>query len=109
MDGSSPLSGMQHIAKIMPSVLREVAANEAGRGPRYRVEGRMIVSVHTGRRQNPVLAREALRFQIEGVLATNHEELVESDLAMINDLIRAIREAERNDPLPPAQAMAVAA
>jgi len=108
MDGSSPLSGMQHIAKIMPSVLRQVAANEEGRGPRYRVEGRTIVSVHTGRRQNPVLAREALRFQIEGVLATTHEELVETDLAMVCDLVRAIREAERNDPLPPC-AVAVAA
>jgi len=102
MDGSAPQSGMQHIAKIMPPVLREVAANEAGRGPRYRVEGRTIVSVHTGRRQTPVRAREALWFQVEGVLATNHDDLVETDLAMIADLVRAIRQAERNDPTPPA-------
>ena len=92
----------QPIARIIPGVLREIAANEAGRGPRYRVEGRMIVSVHTGRRQTPVLAREALWFQVEGVLATNHDELVDTDLSMIAELIRAIRAAERNDPTPPA-------
>jgi hypothetical protein len=46
--------------------------------------------------------RQALGFQVEGVLATPHDELVEADLAMICDLVRAIREAERNDPLPPA-------
>jgi len=93
---------LQPIARIIPGVLREIAANEAGRGPRYRVEGRMIVSVHTGRRLTPVIAREALRFQVEGVLATVHDELVETDLAMICDLVKAIRAAERNDPTPPA-------
>jgi hypothetical protein len=74
------------------------------RQPRYRAEGREIVTVHTGRRQTPPKAREALFFMVEGILATQQDDLVDSDILRAGDLIRAIREAERNDPTPPAAA-----
>ncbi|HYC66678.1 hypothetical protein [Brevundimonas sp.] len=83
------------------SRLASVVEND-NREPRYRAEGREIVTVHTGRRQSPPKAREALFFMVEGILATNQDDLVDSDILRMADLVRAIRAAERNDPTPPA-------
>ena len=75
---------------------------ETPRQRRYIAIGREVVNVHSGRRQSPPRAREALTFLVESVLATSYESLVETDLLVIGDLVRAIRAAERNDPTPPA-------
>lgn len=79
------------------------------RQPRFYAEGRMVVTAHTGRRVTPPQAREALHYEVEGVLATTQDDLVDGDILRIADLIRAIRAAERQDPTPPAQAMRTAA
>jgi len=95
------------ISDVLDPVLVRLCSDP--REPRYVAEGRMVVSVYSGRRQTPPVAREALRFHVEGVLATNCDDLVDGDIATIGDLIKAIRAAERNDPTPPASAMARAA
>ena len=95
------------ISDVLDPVLVRLCSDP--REPRYVAEGRMVVSVYSGRRQTPPVAREALSFHVEGVLATTHDDLVESDIAIIGDLIRSIRAAERNDPTPPAAAMRKAA
>lgn len=77
-------------------------AGEGDRIPRYIADGRMVVSVHTKRRQTPPLARQALGFLVDSALSVHDDDLADSDVLMIGDLIRAIREAERNDPTPPA-------
>lgn len=60
------------------------------------------MSVHTNRRQTPPIARQALGFLVDSALSIGDPDLAEADILMVGDLIRAIREAERNDPLPPA-------
>jgi len=90
------------LAEVVDSVVSRIAPDNDGRTPRYVAEGREIVTVHTGRRVSPPRAREALFCEIEAVLATQQDELVEGDLLRVGDLVRAIRAAERSDPLPPA-------
>jgi len=93
----------RHVAAPLDTVMSRIIARtgEAERQPRYVAQGRLIVSVHTGRRQSPPRAREALRFLVDSALAVEGDDLAESDIGMICDLIRAIRQAERNDPEPP--------
>lgn len=90
-----------------PGVHSELPDND-DRQPRYVAEGRDIVNVYSGRRQTPPVAREALRHAVESALSNTVEDLVEPDIAIIADMVRAIRQAERNDPLPPASIMRAA-
>lgn len=99
--GCAPFRPLADAIDTVVSRLAVVADND-GREPRYRAEGREIVTVHTGRRATPPMAREALHLMIEGILATRQDDLVAGDILRAGDLIRAIRQAERNDPLPPA-------
>ena len=85
-----------------------VVADNDGRQPRYFAEGRMVVNTHTGRRQTPPMAREAAANLLDSALAIRDDGCSDSDLRSLSDLVRAIRQAERNDPLPPC-AVAVAA
>ncbi|RZJ46495.1 MAG: hypothetical protein EON87_04410 [Brevundimonas sp.] len=78
-----------------------VEPNEARR-PRYLAEGRHIVTVSSGRVQTPPTARRAAAELLEACLATRDEGLAETDTLALADLVRAIRQAERNDPTPPA-------
>lgn len=105
------LEGPRPVGAAVETVMSRIAgrAGEGEREPRYRAEGRLIVSVHTQRRQSPPVARQALSYLVESALAVVDEDLAESDILMVADLIRAIRQAERNDPTPPAQAMRQAA
>lgn len=75
---------------------------EDTRRPRYVAEGRYIVTVASGRVQTPPTARRAAAELLEACLATRDEGLAETDSLALTDLIRAIRQAERNDPTPPA-------
>jgi hypothetical protein len=94
----------RHVSAPLDTVMSRIIARsgETERQPRYVAQGRLIVSVHTGRRQTPPVARQALGFLIDSALAVVDDDLAESDIGMVGDLIRAIRQAERNDPLPPA-------
>lgn len=76
------------------------AANEIE--ARYFAQGREVVAAGSGKRRTPQQARQHLSLIVEDALAVREEVTAEADLIMITDLIRAIREAERNDPLPPA-------
>lgn len=70
--------------------------------PRYIAKGRYVVTTATGRAVSPPVARRAAAELMESALATRDEGLAETDTLALGDLIRAIREAERGDPLPPA-------
>lgn len=96
--------GPRLVGEVADTIVSRLADRIEGdaRQPRYFAEGRMIVTAHTGRRVTPPRAREALWFEVEAVLATTHDELVEGDLLRIADLVKAIRAAERQDPTPPA-------
>ena len=98
--------GLRPVGEAVDRIVGRLAvvADNDGRQPRYYAEGRMVVTTHTGRRVTPPMAREALHLEVEGVLATRQDDLVESDLLRIADLVRAIRAAERQDPQPPAAA-----
>lgn len=108
MDGSvhrgpvEPPFGCRPIGEVLAPVTQLVTAANEPRQPRYVAEGREVVNVHTGRRQSPPKAREALTFLVESALASTYESLVETDLLVIADLVHAIRQAERADPTPPA-------
>lgn len=99
------------VGEVTDAIVSRLADRIEGndRQPRYFAEGRFVVTAHSGRRVPVTQAREAAHLELEGVIATRQDALVESDLLRLADLVRAIRQAERNDPLPPAQAMAVAA
>lgn len=91
------------VGEVADTIVSRLADRfEDPRQPRFYAEGRMVVTTHTGRRVTPPMARDALRFEVEGVLATNQDDLVDADILRIGDLIRAIRAAERQDPTPPA-------
>lgn len=94
-------SALRPVGEVAPIRQLVTAANEP-RQPRYVAEGREVVNVHTGRRQSPPKAREALTFLVDSALSTTYESLVETDLLVIADLVHAIRQAERSDPTPPA-------
>lgn len=98
------LTSMRPVGAPVETVLSRVMqrAGEGERQPRYHAEGRFIVSTHTGRRQTPPVARQALGFLVDSALSVRDDDLAESDILMVGDLIRAIRDAERNDPTPPA-------
>lgn len=76
------------------------AANEIA--PRFVAEGRDVVATGSGKRRTPQQAREYLQHVMEDALSVRDDVTAEADVIMITDLIRAIREAERNDPTPPA-------
>lgn len=106
MDGSSYQNGPRLVGHIVEPLVERlsvlaVPANKISR--RYTVEGREIIA-STGRRMTPPQARSLLTLLVEDSLAVRDEITAEIDRLMINDLIVAIREAERNDPLPPAAA-----
>ena len=99
VEGPRPVGGA--IETVLSRIIAQ-RGEEGVRCPRYIADGRTIVSVHTKRRQTPPLARQALGFLIESALSATDEDLSECDILMAADLIRAIRQAERNDPTPPA-------
>lgn len=79
------------------------ANTEGFRQPRYTAVEGVVVSLHSRRRQVPEVARLALDFLIADAL-TCHPDLFETDLAMIGDLIGAIRDAEAFLPVVMAEA-----
>lgn len=92
------------LSNIMTPMIERLAvvsapANEVA--PRYIAEGREVVAA-SGRRMKPQAAREHLALLVEDALAVREDITAEADTIMIGDLIRAIRGAERGDPLPPA-------
>lgn len=87
------------VDRLSVSVLAS-AANEIA--PRFVAEGREVVATGSGKRRTPQQAREYLQHVMEDALSVRDDVTAEADVIMITDLIRAIREAERNDPLPPA-------
>lgn len=99
--GCKPL-GLRPVGEVLEPVRQLVTAANEPRQPRYVAEGREIVNVHRGARWSPPRARAELKDLYEAVLATTYESLVETDLLVINDLVHAIRQAERSDPTPPA-------
>lgn len=103
--------GLRPVGEARDRIVSRLADRFEGedRQPRYYAEGRMVVTAHTGRRVTPPMAREAAHLELEGILATRQDDLVDADILRLGDLLRAIRQAERNDPLPPAQALSVAA
>ena len=107
----SPDRGLRLVGEQTDRIVSRLADRFEGEGrePRFFADGREIVTTHTGRRVNPCQAREALHYEVDGVLATNQDELVEADILRIGDLIKAIRAAERSDPTPPAATMRAAA
>lgn len=108
--GCSATTGLRPVGETVDRIVSRLAAvsDSDGRQPRYYAAGRMVVTAHSGRRASPPQAREAAHLELEGVIATRQDDLVEADLLRLGDLVRAIREAERNDPLPPATIMRAA-
>lgn len=104
-EGHRPVA--QPVDTVLSRIMHRMGGDE--RQPRYRAEGRLIVSHHTNRRQTPPVARQALGFLVDSALSVRDPDLAECDMLMIVDLIRAIREAERNDPTPPAAIQSIAA
>lgn len=100
--GCSAGPGFRPIGEVVDTVVSRIAHDNDGRTPRYVAEGREIVTVHTGRRQSPPRAREAAQNLFDGALANRDDGLADSDLRSLADIVRAIRAAERSDPLPPA-------
>ena len=97
---------MNPLVDRMSVAVLSSAANEIA--PRFVAEGREVVATGSGKRRSPPQAREYLQHVLDDALSVRDDVTAEADTIMIADLIRAIREAERNDPLPPA-AMARAA
>jgi len=87
------------VDRLSVSVLAS-AANEVA--PRFVAEGRDVVSVGSGKRRSPQQARDYLRFVAEDALSVREDIVAEVDIVMLGDLIRAIRDAERGEPTPPA-------
>lgn len=77
----------------MHQVIRRLNAPPTAQ-PTYLAEGGMVVARHSGRQQSPERAREALGYLIDDALTCRHPDILEADLRMIGDMIRAIREAE---------------
>lgn len=75
---------------------------EPVRVARYVAQGRYVVTSATGRAVSPPVARRAAAELLESSLAARDEGLAETDILALGDLLRAIRDAERNDPTPPA-------
>lgn len=103
--------GLRLVGETTDAIVSRLADRFEGdeRQPRYVAEGREIVTVHTGRRVSPPKAREALHYLIDGILALPTDDLVDSDILRAADLMKAIRAAERGDPLPPANIQRAAA
>lgn len=96
------VGGFRPLASILPSVVGDVFAKLTSFEPRYGVQGGMIVSLATGRRQTTVEARRALGHYLEDALTVPQSDLVDIDLIHIAHLVRAIRAAEGTDPTEPA-------
>lgn len=79
------------------------------RRPRYVADGRYIITTATGRAVSPPVARRAAFELLEATLAARDEGLAAVDTEALGDLVRAIRAAERGDPLPPAAVARAAA
>lgn len=95
--------GLRLVAECVEPIVRSLGVEPVeGRQPRYRAEGRCVVTVSSGRVQSPQTARHAAHELLEACFSTRDEGLAETDTLALNDLIRAIRQAERNDPTPPA-------
>lgn len=109
--GCSAITGLRPVGEAVDTIVSRLADRIEGndREPRFYAEGRFVVTAHSGRRVPVTQAREAAHLELEGVIATRQDELVEADLLRLGDLVRAIRQAERNDPTPPAIAMRSAA
>lgn len=108
--GCSAIAGLRPVGEAVDTIVSRLADRIEGndREPRYFAEGRDIVNVYSGRRQTPPMARDALKQAVEASLSNTIESLVEPDIAIVGDLIRAIRDAERADPTPPASIMRAA-
>lgn len=105
------VGGFKPLGSILPTVVGDIFAKLTSFEPRYGVQGGMIVSLATGRKQTPIEARRALGHYLEDALTVPQSDLVDIDLIHIAHLvraIRAIRAAEGTDPTEPA-AMARAA
>jgi len=80
---------------------------DAPRRPRYWAEGPFVVS--SSRRRMPIfVARDALGHLVEAAVASP-DDLLEADLLLVSDMIRAIRKAEGFSPPTPAGQMREAA
>lgn len=90
------------IRRAMDLIVGPEVVAQAPRRPRYVAEGRNVVTVSSGRVQSPQTARTAAHELLEACFSTRDEGLAETDTLALTDLIRAIRQAERNDPTPPA-------
>lgn len=102
------VGGFKPLGSILPTVVGDIFAKLTSFEPRYGVQGGMIVSLATGRRQTTVEARRALGHYLEDALTVPQSDLVDIDLIHIAHLVRAIRAAEGTDPTEP-QSMARAA
>lgn len=93
---------MQHIRTAIAPILATMGIEEAPRRPRYWAEGPFVVS--SSKRRMPIyIAREALDHLVEAAVVT-HDDLAEADLALVTDMIRAIRTASSFTPPTPANA-----
>lgn len=93
---------MQHISTAMAPVLSRLGVEDAPRRPRYWAEGPFVVS-SSKRRMSVEIARQALDHLVEAAVVT-HDDLAEADLALVADMIRAIRTASSFTPPTPANA-----
>ena len=102
--------GLRPVGETVDRIVSRLAvvSDNDGRQPRYYAEGRRVVVAHSGRQVPVTQAREAAHLELEGVIATRQDDLVEGDLLRLGDLVRAIRQAERADPTPPASIMRAA-
>ena len=96
------VGGFKPLGSILPTVVGDIFAKLTSFEPRYGVQGGMIVSLATGRKQTPIEARRALGHYIEDALTVPQSDLVDIDLIHIAHLVRAIRAAEGTDPTEPA-------
>jgi hypothetical protein len=99
---------LQPVGTFVPAVMGRVmpeGVEPMPRRPRYWAEGRYVVS-SSRRRMSIDVAREALGHLTESAIRAD-DVLVEPDLLLVADMIRAIRDAERFTETPPPAANAL--
>jgi hypothetical protein len=94
------------IREVLAPII-DAANADAPRRPRYWAEGPFVVS--SSRRRMPIyVALDALGHLVRAAIASP-DDLLEADLLLVSDMIRAIRKAEGFTPPTPAGQMREAA